>query len=317
MSGFTTNTTDHLIRSQLWSTDLKRVLEDELIGTKYVKMIEQFPDGDLINIPSIGQAEVQDYDENQAVKYNAMDTGNYQFSIDQYKHSGTYITNKMKQDSYLMSELVSSFVPAQARAIAEAMETKVMAIGPENQTSADPNTINGARHRFVGSGTGNVIAPADFAKARYALSRANVPMRNLVAIVDPSVEFNLSTLTNLVNVSNNKHWEGIVRDGMSTGMKFLMNIYGFDVYTSHFLKNGISETVSGTAVSNGVANLFFSADASVLPFVGQIRQAPMVDSEYNKDLQRDEYVTTCRYGFDLYRPENLVVCLTDNSQVYA
>jgi len=37
--------------------------------------------------------------------------------------------------------------------------------------------------------------------------------------------------------------------------------------------------------------------------------------EYNKDLQREEYVTTCRYGFKLYRPENLVTVLSDASQV--
>jgi hypothetical protein len=65
----------------------------------------------------------------------------------------------------------------------------------------------------------------------------------------------------------------------------------------------------------GVNNLFFSAASDVLPFVGLIRQAPKVDSEYNKDWQRDEYVTTCRYAFKLFRPENLVVVVTDTDQV--
>ena len=169
----------------------------------------------------------------------------------------------------------------------------------------------------MGSGTGDTISVVDFAKALYALQKANVPATNLVAIVDPSVEFTLNTLTNIVNVSNNPRWEGIVSSGISTGMKFIKNIYGFDVYVSQNLKNGISETVSGNAITNGVANLFFSATSDLLPFVGNVRQAPKVDSEYNKDLQRDEYVTTCRYGFKLYRPENLVTVLTDNSQVYA
>lgn len=45
MSGFATNTTDHLIRSNLWSTELKDVLLDDLMGMKYIKMIDQFPDG--------------------------------------------------------------------------------------------------------------------------------------------------------------------------------------------------------------------------------------------------------------------------------
>lgn len=315
MSGFSTNNNEHLIRSNLWSSQIKEVLEDELFATKYVDMISDFPDGDTINIPSIGQAEVLDYDEGQAIRYTAMDTGNFTFSIDKYKSSATYIYNKFKQDSFYMSRLVSSFVPKQHRAIAKAMEVDVLAIGNSGQTASSLNTINGADHRFVASGTNEVMVPADFAKAKYALQKANVPMTNLVAIVDPSVEYHLSTLSNLTNVSNNPKWEGIVRDGMSTGMRFVMNVYGFDVYVSQNLPSSISETVDSVTVTTGVANYFFSAAPDVLPFVGSIRQAPKVDSEYNKDFQRDEYVTTCRYGFKLYRPENLVTILSDTDQV--
>jgi hypothetical protein len=79
------------------------------------------------------------------------------------------------------------------------------------------------------------MSVVDFQKARYALRKANVPLVNLVAIVDPSVEYALATQTNLVNFSNNPRWEGIVRDGLSTGMKFLMNVFGFDVYVSNYL----------------------------------------------------------------------------------
>lgn len=315
MSGFTTGNNEHLVRSQIWSTELKEALEFDLMGMKYVDMIEQFTDGDLINIPSIGQAEVNDYLEDNPVKYTSMDTGNFQFEINEYKQSATYITNKMKQDTYYLDRLISKFVPKQHRAIMAAIEEKVMSVGPDGQTSASLNNINGAPHRFYGQGAGNVISPQDFALAKYSLQKAAVPMENLVAIVDPSVEYQLSTMTNLVNLSNNKQWEGIVRDGMTNGMKFLMNIYGFDVYVSNFLKSGVTETIDGQSATNGVANLFFSASADILPFVGQIRQQPKVDSEYNKDFQREEYVTTCRYGFKLYRPENLVTVITEGGTI--
>lgn len=315
MSGFSTSNNEHLIRAQLWSSQIKDTLEDELFAQRYVDWISDFPDGDTINIPSIGQAEVLDYEEGQAIRYTAMDTGNFTFSINKYKSSATYITNKMKQDSFYMNRLVSSFVPKQARAIATAMEADVLAVGPDGQVASSLNNINGAAHRFVASGTNEVIAPQDFAKAKYALQKANVPMSNLVAIVDPSVEYTLSTLSNIVQVSNNPHWEGIVRTGMSTGMRFICNIYGFDVYTSNYLKSGIVETVNNKSTTAGVANLFFSATPDVLPFVGHMRQPPKVDSEYNKDHQRDEYVTTCRYDFKLFRPENLVVVLSDTDQV--
>lgn len=315
MSGFLTNSNEHLIRSNLWSSQIKEVLLDELFATKYVDMITDFPDGDTLNIPSIGQAEVIDYDEGQAVRYTSMDTGNFTFTINKYKSSATFITNKMKQDSFYMSRLVSSFVPKQQRAIAKAMEVDILNLGYAGQTLSNLNSINGAPHRWVAQGTNNVLVPQDFARAKFALQKANVPMTNLVAIVDPSVELQLSVTTNLVNLSNNPRWEGIVRDGMSTGMKFLTNIYGFDVYVSQNLPSTLSETISARSVTNGVANYFFSAAPDVLPFVGSVRQPPKVDSEYNKDLQREEYVTTCRYGFKLFRPENLVTVLSDASQV--
>jgi hypothetical protein len=308
-----TGNSEHLIRSEVWSSQLKEVLEDELQAQQYVNWMSEFPDGTTFTIPSIGQAQVDDYVEDTAVKYRALDTGEFQFTIDQYKSSGHYITNKNKQDSFWMSQLVSAFVPKQARAILEAVETKILALQSE-QTGADLNNINGAPHRYVASGTNEVFTVADFAKARYSLKKANVPDTDLIAIVDPSVEYTINTLTNISNISNNPRWEGIVSSGIATGMKFISNVYGFDVYTSNYLADA-NETVDSVTTAAGKANMFFSASPDVLPFVGAWRQMPQVDSEYNKDFQREEYVTTARYGVKLYRPENLVCVLSDTDQV--
>ena len=159
-----------------------------------------------------------------------------------------------------------------------------------------------------------MIAPEDFAKAKYALQKANVPMTNLVAIVDPSVEYTLNTLSNLANVSNNPMWEGIIETGLSTGMRFTKNVYGFDCWVSNNLADA-NETINSVTTAAGKANVFFSAAPDVLPFKGAWRQLPMVDGEFNKDKQREEHVTTARYGLKLYRPENLVCVLTDTDQV--
>jgi hypothetical protein len=320
MAGFSYGNNTHLVRSNLWSQQLKEPLLEELMGTKYVRMITDFPDGDTLNIPSIGQMEVQDFAENQAVKYTGMDTGNFTFTIDTYKSSATYITEKMKQDSFYMNELVSSFVPKQHRAIAKAMDVDILKKGPDGQTSTNLNAINSANHRWIASGTNAVLTVKDFALANYALDKANVPRTGRIAIVDPSVEYTFATLTNLVNLTNNPSWGGIVATGASDGMRFSFNVMGFDVYISQNLKQGMTETISGSpnatsVTTNGVANLFFSTAPDVVPIIGNIRQAPKVDSEYNKDLQREEYVTTCRWGFKLFRPENMVVVLSDQSQV--
>jgi hypothetical protein len=325
MAGFSTGTNEHLIRSNIWSTRVKEVLEEDLMGMRYVDMITDFPDGDTINIPSWGNAEVLDYAEGQAVRYTAMDTGNFTFSITDYKSSATYVTEKMKQDSFYMNRLQAQFVPKMSRALACAMENSILSVIPDGQTAAAVNAINGIAHRTVGSGVLDskaTLAPKDFAFAKLALRKANVPPTNLIAIVDPAAAYYLETLTNIVNVSSNPHWEGVITSGLSTGMRFIKNIYGFDVYESTFLKGSMTETIAsgsgqagGTVTTNGVANLFFSAASDILPVVGNVRQPPKVDSSYNKDLQREEYVTTCRYGFKLFRPENAVVILSDSTAV--
>lgn len=323
MSGFdSAKVGTHLTRSLVWSNQLKETLKDQLEATGYVNWLNEFPDGDTFNIPSIGDATAEDYVEGNPVKYNAMDTGNFQFSINKYKSSATYITNKAKQDMFYMSQLVSQFVPKQARAIAEQLETDILALQSQQPGGAgNANLINGAAHRFV-AGDGTTVASrqimqaSDFAKAKFALNKANVPLNNLVAVVDPTVAYHLETATNLVNVSNNPQWEGIITSGITTGMRFIRNVYGFDVYESNYLASPGAETVgSASVIAGSVANLFFSADQSIKPFIGAWRQMPMVDSEYNKDFQREEYVTTARYGVKLYRPENLVVCLSDTADV--
>ena len=316
----TTANTAQLRRANVWSSQLKDVVLDELMAQQWVNWLSEFPDGDTFNIPSIGELPVRDYTDNSGIVYDALDTGNFTFTITEYVSSGTYITEKAKQDMFYMNQLVSQFVPKQSRAIMENLETKILALGAGGasggQTASNLNQINGSAHRFVASGTSEVIAVADFARALYSLKKANMPDSNLVAIVDPSVEYTINTLTNLTNVSNNPMWEGIITSGIASGRRFVKNIYGFDIYTSNYLPTGQNETISAVTTAAGVANILFSAAGSdLLPFMGAWRQMPKVDTDYNKDFQREEYVTTCRYGLKVYRPENLIVILSDTDQV--
>lgn len=310
---FETANMEQLRRAELWSSDLKSILEDEMLAQNYVDMLTEFPDGDTFTIPSIGQATVGDYAEGDDVEYNPMDTGEFQFSITEYLQSGHYITKKQMQDSFYADKLIASFLPKQERAIMEHYERTTLA-APEAGVAANSNeVIDGYEHRWAAGGSGGNITVADFARARTILKKANVPDTNLIAIVDPSVEYTLNTLSNITDMSYNPRWEGIVETGIATGMKFIRNIYGFDVYTSNHLAEATDSALDTAAnadvdfsVDNGKTNLFFSAASDVLPFVGAWRQAPEVDYEYNKDKQRHEWVTTARYGVKLYRPENMV-----------
>lgn len=308
-----------LIRSEIWSAQLKEVLQDDLNAQGWVNWLSEFPDGNQFTIPSIGESTIRDYAEDTDVVFDALDTGEFTFTITEYLSSGHYITEKARQDLFYAAQLEAKFLPSQARALAEKIETDILALAAGGasggQTAGNANQINGADHRFIGTGTNETMAVADFAKALFSLKKANVPQANLIAIVDPSVEFEINTLTNLVNISNNPRWEGIVESGIGNGMTFVKNIFGFDVFVSNYLPTA-NENIGSPTTASGKANVFFSAASSdILPFMGAMRQMPKVDGGYNYKKQREEYVTTARYGLKVYRPENLVCVLTDDDQV--
>lgn len=315
----TTSNSAVLIRSEIWSTQLKEVLQDDLDAQGWVNWLSEFPDGDQFTIPSVGESTVRSYTEDTDVVFDALDTGEFTFTITEYLSSGHYITEKARQDLFYAAQLEAKFLPSQARAISEKIETDILALAAGGasggQTVNDLNVINNADHRFVAGGTNEVMTVSDFAKALYALKKANVPAQNLIAIVDPSVEFEINTLTNIVNISNNPRWEGIIETGIGSGMTFVKNIFGFDVFVSNYLTTA-NETVDSVTTTAGKANIFMSAASpELLPFMGAMRQMPKVDGGFNYKKQREEYVTTARYGLKVYRPENLVCVLADTDQV--
>lgn len=307
----------HLVRSELWTEQLKDVLKDMLMGQRFVNWMTNFPDGVTFTIPSIGELPMRNVDENSDVIYDSLDTGEFQFTIDKYVESATYITDKAKQDSYYADQLIASFVPKMTRAIEENLETNIFALAAQ-QTAADLNTINGAPHRFVASGdTNTTLALADFAKAKYGLDKANATQTR-IAVIDPSQEYVLNTLTNLTSVANNPKFEGVVTEGFvnsTTGMRFSKHVYGFDVYVSNYLATvSGTETIDSVASPSGaVQNMFLSIGGDETPFKGAWRQMPRVEHERNKDKRRDEYVMNARYGLKLYRPECLIVALSKNT----
>ena len=312
----TTGNSSLLRRSEIWSTELKDTIEEDLMGWRWVKQLTDFPDGDQFTIPSIGDLTTDDYVEDTDIVMRPMDTGEYTFSIDQYVSSGTYITEKNRQDGYYMAEVEASFVPKQQRAVERHVEETTLAAGDNLHTANDQVTINTAHHRFSGGNSGR-IEFADFAAAAYALDKANVPPQGRVAIVDPSVAYETNILTNIVGLSNdNMRWDSILEDGINSGLTFMKNIYGFDVYLSNYLPlitdSALPDRTGSNAVdyssTNGKASYFFSAQQDLLPWVGAWRQPPKVDVEWVPKKQRHEFYTTARYGVKgRYRDENLVM----------
>ena len=307
---------ENLVRAELWSAELKDVLQEQLMGTRYVRMLNGFPDGNQFTIPSVGELPMRETAELTPVVYDAMDTGEFNFTIDRYVESATYITDKAKQDSYYAQQLIGMFPTKMRRALDENLETSVFSLA-NTQTANNLNTINGAAHRFVASGnTNTTLSLDDFAKAKFALDKAQAG-GSRVAIIDPSQEYVFNQLVGAQAFINNPQFGGIVNGGFVnevTGMRFVKNIFGFDVYVSNFLATPTDTSINSVSVpTSPVTNVFMSVGGDLTPFVGAYRQMPRVEYERNKDMRRDEYVMNARFGLKLYRPECLVSVISKST----
>ena len=307
MSGEMVSNNSVLIDDVIQSSFIKETLKDELQAMQWVDWLSEFTEGaSSFKIPSIGEAVVDDYVEGEAIKFRPLDKGEFTMTIDKHKTSGNTITDVAMEDLMYASQLVAAIPREESRAVLKQLETDIMKL-QGGQTAADTNVINGNKHRFVATGTSNVITPSDFARAKLSLKTANASDRNLIAIVDPSVAYTLETSTNLVNISNNPMWEGVVAEGMTSGMRFVKNVFGFDVYESNYVDTIGAETLETVDAAGFKANIFMSADGEFGPFKGAWSRPPRFTSWRDEDYELTKYVTSSRYGLKLYRPESLVV----------
>lgn len=325
MAGNTTSNTSATIRAQVYSSMILDTLKDGFLPEGIHRDVSDFPDGTTLNIPTFGDVVLRDITEDMDVPVDALDTGSITLTITEHKGAGSYLTDNMKEDSYISAQFDAAIVPKHLRALKEAYETSLLAAVPDGQTAANANAINGFAHRFVASGSNQTMTLEDFAYAKLSLDKANAPEEGRIAIVDGLVEMTFNTQTNLVNVSNNPMFEGVVNSGFGKAMRFYKNIYGFDVYLSNRLKHVDSETVdtssisvpapsSSAAVTSGVANLFLCvADDMSTPIMGAWRRQPRTEPHRNVPKMRDEFYTTARWGHGLQRTQTAVVVLTSRT----
>lgn len=324
MTGINTNDNAVAIKAKIYSGQLRAQLEPDLIAMNYVDMITDFPDGEYWEDLEVGNAVVHDYEEDKDVVFDGLELGSRTFRINNYIQSGHYITNKFIQDSYLSAQIMAKIAPLEARAIYAYIEQKVLAMANTGQTTGNANKINGYSHRFI-SGLGHssdtdvfgTLAPEDFLYASAALKSLGYTGQ-LVAIVPTYQEYLIGSNPALVkSLSFNPKWEGIVRDGVSSGMKFAFNIMGFDVYTSEFLPAVASESglkdrdglaTASTVTNAGVAVLFCNMPDR-RPFRMAWRQMPAYEGKWNMYRQREEYVTTARFGLGIGDKENMMVAI--------
>lgn len=302
------------IEQEIYSDFILKNLHDGLLGEQYYRNVADFGSGDTLNIPTVGSVTIQEGAENEAFEYSPIDTGRVTLVISDYVGDAWYVTDDMREDGTNIDALMSARSAESTRAVQENFETRFLATAEAGQTDANANTINGFAHRIASSETNNVFSTDHLVNMRLAFDKANVPNQGRVFIADPVVE---ATLNKLVNITTDvtPFAESILRSGMSSGMRFVGQLYGFDIVLSNRLPTG-NFGDGTTSVTGGVANIAMCVlDDQCKPVMAAWRRQPRVEGERNKDLRRDEFVVSARWGIGIQRVDTLGVIITSASNI--
>ena len=308
------------IEAEQYSDFILENMHDGLLPGDFYRDVSDFGSGETLNIKTIGEAQIQEVEEDVALNYSPIETGEVTLTITDYVGDGWYVSDKMRQDGAQIDQLLAVRGKEATRAIQEHFETRAFATLNAGQTAAANNSINGHKHRFVATGTNDTLTLEDLIVMRLSFNKAEVPMAGRIAVVDPVVEATLnltySITSGVGDLAANQTWQSIAENGFAREHNFVINLYGWNIMTSNRLPTIADETIDTVQVLTGVANLFMCiADDHCKPLMAAWRQQPRVEGERNKDKQRDEYVQTARWGLGVQRVDTLGIILTDATAI--
>ncbi len=306
------------IEAEQYSAFILRNLHDGMLPGVFYRNVSDFGSGNTLHIKTVGTVTIQDGAEEVPFDYTPIESGEVTLTITDYVGDAWYVTDELREDGAQVEALMSARSSESTRAIQEIFETRFLRKANTSQTNASPNNVNGFAHRIASavatSGSENTIILDHFIRMKLAFDKANVPMAGRIAILDPVAG---ATLDRLVSVNRDvtPFGQKILENGFDRDHSFLMNLYGWNIITSNRLDKG-SFSDGTTTVTNGVANVFMSvADDNTKPIMAAWRRMPKVEGERNKDLRRDEFVTSARWGFGTQRVDTLGIVITDAAKI--
>jgi len=306
------------IEAEQYSAFILRNLHDGMLPGIMYRNVSDFGSGTTLNIKTVGSVTIQDGAEEVPFNYSPIESGTVTLTITDYVGDAWYVSDDLREDGAQVEALMAARSSESTRAIQETFETRFLKKCNTAQTDANANTINGFPHRIASAvatvSSENTILLDHFIKMKLAFDKANVPMAGRIAIVDPVVS---STLDRLVTVTSTvtPFGQKILENGFDRDHQFLMNLYGWNIITSNRLDKGTFSDGT-TSVTGGVANVFMSvADDNTKPIMAAWRRMPKVEGERNKDLRRDEFVTSSRWGFGAQRVDTLGIVITSATKV--
>lgn len=325
MSQLTANTTA-FIEAQQYSQFILDNIHDYLLPGGLYRDVSDFGSGTTLNIKTVGTVTLQDAAEDTPLVYNPIDTGNITLTITDYVGDAWKVSDDLREDGSQIDALMGMRAMESTRALAEHHESRFLNVAGFAQTAGNLNLVNGRPHRWVAGGasaTNRIMTMSDFIAMKLAFDKAGVPASGRIAIVDPVVEATLNSLTNLVNVSNNPMFEGMVTQGFASSHKFIRNIFGWDIWTSNYLPT-LTSTETLNASSYGlandvaevgdVANVFMCvADDSTKPIMHAWRRQPKTEGWRDSEDRADKFQVTSRFGLGAQRLDTLGVIFTTST----
>jgi len=309
-----TSNTQAFIEAEVYSDFILMNMHDGELGEQFYRNVSDFNSGDTLNIKTVGTVTLQEASEDTPINYNPIDTGTVTLSMTDSVGDAWYVTDDLREDGSQVDQLMTARSTESTRAYQEHFETRFLAVANAAQTNANANTINGFAHRIASAETNNVFALEHLVSMRLAFDKANVPAQGRVFLADPVVE---ATLNNLVTISTDvtPFAKDILAGGLSSNMRFMMSLYGFDIILSNRLPTG-SFSDGTTAVTGAVANIAMCVlDDQCKPIMGTWRRRPVVKGEYNKDLFRSEFTSRARFALGAQRVDTLGVIITSASNI--
>ena len=301
------------VEATQYSDFILTTLHDGLLPTSFYRNVSEFGSGEVLKIKTIGEAQIQEIEEDAPIKYSPIETGEVELRITEYIGDGWYVTDKMRQDGAQIESLMATRGQEATRAIQEYFETQAFDTLNAAQAQAGPNLINGFAHRVSSTVANGVFAFSQLIALRLAFNKAEVPMGGRVGIVDPVVEATLNLkyqITSGGDLNANPTAQTIFQQGWAREHSFVTSIFGWDIMTSNRLPKG-DFTDGTTPLTNAVANLFMCVlDDNTKPLMAAWRELPSVEGGRNKDLKRDEFVQAARFGFGAQRVDTLAVLIT-------
>lgn len=307
-----TTNTRAFIESEQYSKFILLNLHDGLLPESFYRNVSDFGSGETLHIKTVGTVTIQEASEDTPLIYNPIESGEITMQITDYVGDAWYVTDDLREDGDQVDMLMAARAQESTRAFQENFETRFLEVCNAAQTNANANEINGFAHRVASSETDNVFAIKHLNQMRLAFLKANVPESGNIFICDPVVE---ATLNNLVNITTDvtPFAERIIKEGMTRGMRFVMNIFGWDIFANNRLPRG-DFSDGTTAVTDAVANICMNVmDDQTKPVMMAWRRMPKSEGERNKDRARDEFVVRSRFGFGVQRLDSLGVIITSAS----